>query len=72
MRKTIKNNETKVTLMGILIKTFSLALKKYPIMNATYEPEKNEFEYTIQGAHNISIAIDSPNGLVVPNIRNVQ
>jgi hypothetical protein len=41
MRKTIKNNDTKVTLMGILIKTFSLALKRYPIMNATYEPEKN-------------------------------
>jgi pyruvate/2-oxoglutarate dehydrogenase complex dihydrolipoamide acyltransferase (E2) component len=36
MRKTIKNNQTKVTLMGILVKTFSLALRKYPIMNATY------------------------------------
>ena len=41
MRKTIKNNQTKVTLMGILIKTFSIALKKYPIINSTYEPEKN-------------------------------
>lgn len=72
MRKTIKENKTKVTLMGILVKTFSLALKKYPIINSTYEPEKNEFEYTIQGSQNISIAIDSPNGLVVPNIKNVQ
>lgn len=72
MRKIIKNNDKKVTLMGILIKTFSLALKKYPIMNATYDPNLNEFEYTLQGSHNISVAIDSPNGLVVPNIKNVQ
>jgi len=43
MRKIIKNNDKKVTLMGILIKTFSLALKKYPIMNATYDPNLNEF-----------------------------
>lgn len=41
MRKTIKNNNQKVTVMGILIKTFSLALKKYPRMNAIYEPQKN-------------------------------
>jgi len=41
MRKTIKSNDTKVTLMGILIKTFSLALKRYPIINSTYEPDKN-------------------------------
>lgn len=43
MRKILKNSKTKVTLMGIMIKTFSLALSKYPIMNSTYEPEKSEF-----------------------------
>lgn len=41
MRKTIKANNQKVTVMGILIKTFSLALKKYPKMNSIYEPHKN-------------------------------
>lgn len=58
--------------MGMLIKTFSMALKKYPKINATYSPEVNEFEYKIQHNHNISVAIDSPNGLVVPNIKNVE
>lgn len=36
MRKSLKSNSTKITLMSILIKTFSLALKKYPIINSTY------------------------------------
>lgn len=58
--------------MGLLIKTFSMALKKYPRMNSTYNPGKNQFQYTIHHNHNISVAIDSPNGLVVPNIKNVE
>ena len=71
MRKLIKNNNQRVTLMGILVKTFSLALKKFPRVNAIYEPSKDEFSYTLNSEHNISIAIDSPNGLVVPNIKSV-
>jgi len=57
--------------MGILIKTFSLALKYYPKMNALYHPDVNPYEYSIHPSHNISIAIDSPNGLVVPHIKAV-
>jgi len=57
--------------MGMLVKTFSLALKHYPIMNSLYRPDVNPYEYHIYPNHNVSIAIDSPNGLVVPNIRNV-
>ena len=68
----MKANNIKVTVMGFLIKTFSMALKKYPRINSTYHPESNEFEYTVHSNHNISVAIDSPNGLVVPNIKNVQ
>lgn len=72
LRKTLKENKKKVTVMGLLIKTFSMALKKYPRINATYQPDMNEFEFKIHHNHNISLAIDTPNGLVVPNIKNVQ
>ena len=71
MRKALKESNKKVTVMGILIKTFSLALKQFPKMNSTYNPEINPFEYSINPSHNISVAIDSPNGLVVPHIKNV-
>lgn len=71
MRKSLKESNRKVTVMGILIKTFSLALKQFPKMNATYQPSVNPYEYTISPNHNVSIAIDSQNGLVVPHIKNV-
>ena len=71
MRKSLKEANKKVTVMGILIKTFSLALKQFPIMNSVYQPSTNPFEYNIHPNHNISIAIDSPNGLVVPHVKNV-
>ena len=59
-------------MMGLLTKTFSLALLSNPRMNSTYEPNKNEFQFETHSSHNISLAIDSPNGLVAPNIKNVQ
>ena len=71
MRKALKESNKKVTVMGILIKTFSLALKQFPKMNSLYHPDVNPYEYSIYPNHNISIAIDSPNGLVVPHIKNV-
>jgi 2-oxoisovalerate dehydrogenase E2 component (dihydrolipoyl transacylase) len=57
--------------MGILIKTFSIALRYYPKINSLYQPDVNPYEYSIHSSHNISIAIDSANGLVVPHIKAV-
>lgn len=57
--------------MTIFVKAFSLALLDFPIINSTYNDQK-PFEYELVNNHNITIAIDSPHGLVVPNIKNVQ
>lgn len=56
--------------MSIFIKSFSQALHEYPIINSLYNPAK-PFEYDIVDNHNITVAINSPHGLVVPNIKNV-
>lgn len=58
--------------MGILIKTISLALIENPKINSLYRGDQDSFSYSIQDDHNISLAIDTANGLVVPNIKNVQ
>ena len=61
----------KISLFSYIIKFYSNALNDIPKVNSTYFPYKNEFEYIINKQHNISIAINSPNGLVAPNIKNV-
>ena len=57
--------------MPFFIKAVSLALNQYPIVNSLYDKEK-PYEYTRVDNHNISFAIDSPKGLVVPNVKNCQ
>ena len=43
MRKVLKESNKKVTVMGILVKTFSLAIKQNPKMNSVYNPSVNPF-----------------------------
>lgn len=43
MREKLKASGMKVTVMGILIKTFSLAILEHPKINSTYRSDKNEY-----------------------------
>ncbi|KAL5277820.1 DBT family protein [Megaselia abdita] len=60
----------KLTFMPFCIKAASIGLTKYPLLNSSLDVEKETIIY--KGAHNISVAIDTPQGLVVPNIKNCQ
>ena len=60
----------KVSTMPLLIKATSLALLQFPMLNATVNADCTEMTY--HGSHNIGIAMDTSNGLVVPVIRSVQ
>ncbi|WOH13008.1 hypothetical protein DCAR_0832517 [Daucus carota subsp. sativus] len=62
--------DVKHTSLPILIKSLSMALKKYPLLNSRFSEESNEV--TLRGSHNIGIAMATPSGLVVPNIKKVQ
>ncbi|KAK7264656.1 hypothetical protein RJT34_32266 [Clitoria ternatea] len=68
-----KNNpysDVKYTFLPILIKSLSMALNKYPFMNSCFK--EDAMEVLLKGSHNIGIAMATPYGLVVPNIKNVQ
>ncbi|KAL2837899.1 2-oxoacid dehydrogenases acyltransferase-domain-containing protein [Aspergillus pseudoustus] len=62
----------KITFLSFVVKAVSLALNDYPILNAkldTSNPDKPQL--IIRPRHNIGIAMDTPQGLIVPNIKDV-
>ncbi|KAH8367920.1 hypothetical protein KR084_004120 [Drosophila pseudotakahashii] len=65
-----ENGVPKLTFMPFCIKAASVALAKYPIVNSSLDLASESLVF--KGAHNISVAIDTPQGLVVPNIKNCQ
>ncbi|KAF0698332.1 Aste57867_11052 [Aphanomyces stellatus] len=60
----------KVTYLPLMIKAASLALKYHPILNASVSD--CEGFITMHAHHNISVAMDTPKGLLVPNVKNVE
>ncbi|CAN4106253.1 unnamed protein product [Withania somnifera] len=62
--------EIKHTFLPVLIKSLSVALTRHPMLNSRFNEES--YEVILKGSHNIGIAMATPNGLVVPNIKNVQ
>ncbi|XP_022167042.1 lipoamide acyltransferase component of branched-chain alpha-keto acid dehydrogenase complex, mitochondrial [Myzus persicae] len=60
----------KLTLLPFLLKATSLALARHPRINSTASPDFTS--YRPNGTHNIGVAIDTPLGLAVPNVKDVQ
>jgi 2-oxoisovalerate dehydrogenase E2 component (dihydrolipoyl transacylase) len=53
--------------MPFFIKAASLALSKFPKINSSLDEECKNIIY--KASHNIGVAMDTPNGLAVPNIK---
>lgn len=70
LKTEAESRGVKLSFMPFLIKAASIALTEYPILNSSLDAENESIIY--HSAHNISIAIDTPQGLVVPNIKNIQ
>jgi pyruvate dehydrogenase E2 component (dihydrolipoamide acetyltransferase) len=59
----------KLTVTAILLKITASALKLFPQFNASVDMEKNSVIY--KNYFNIGIAVDTPKGLLVPVVKNV-
>lgn len=57
----------KLTYMPLIIKAASLSLTQHPIINSTLDNSCENITY--KASHNIGVAMDTPNGLVVPVIK---
>ncbi|XP_052447150.1 lipoamide acyltransferase component of branched-chain alpha-keto acid dehydrogenase complex, mitochondrial [Carassius gibelio] len=60
----------KLSYMPFFIKAASLGLLHFPILNSSLD--ENCTNITYKAAHNIGLAMDTNQGLLVPNVKNVQ
>lgn len=60
----------KLTVLPFLVKATSLALTLHPRVNSIVSPDLGS--YRPNRSHNIGVAIDTPLGLAVPNVKDVQ
>ncbi|KAF2199044.1 hypothetical protein GQ43DRAFT_457436 [Delitschia confertaspora ATCC 74209] len=58
--------------LPFIIKAVSLSLQQYPLLNSHLNTSTEKPQIVVKSEHNIGIAVDSPSGLLVPVIRNVQ
>lgn len=59
----------RVTLLAFLMKASVSALREFPRFNSSLTPEKDALIY--KGYYHLGVAVDTPQGLVVPVIRDV-
>ena len=58
----------KITYLPFIIKSVTRSLMEHPSLNASMDDEKEEI--ILKGFYNIGIAVDTPNGLMVPVIKD--
>ena len=63
-----KSNKTKVSPLAYIIKATVETLKLYPLMNTSLS--SNLDTVVMKDYFNVGIAVDTPEGLIVPNIKN--
>ncbi|XP_014554613.1 hypothetical protein COCVIDRAFT_104481 [Bipolaris victoriae FI3] len=64
----------RITPLPVIIKAVSLAFQQFPLLNSHLDTSTNPDrpQMILKGSHNIGVAVDSPSGLLVPVIKNVQ
>ncbi|MCS7306458.1 MAG: 2-oxo acid dehydrogenase subunit E2 [Thermoguttaceae bacterium] len=75
LRKSIPQGflgpEVRLTLMPFLMKAVALTLRRHPAMNASLDMTPDNEQIIYKEYVNIGVAVDTPRGLVVPVVRNV-
>ncbi|UXH42533.1 2-oxo acid dehydrogenase subunit E2 [Rossellomorea vietnamensis] len=69
-KETMKRSGQSISMGAYFIKALSVCLKEFPIFNARLNEEKECIE--LQPHHNIGVAVDTDDGLIVPVIKGVE
>ena len=70
MQKEAEKRGAKLTLLAFLMKACVNALKAYPMFNSSLSPDGDNL--ILKNYYNIGFACDTPDGLVVPVVKDVQ
>ncbi len=68
LKPVAEQRGTRLTYMPLLVKLLLPMLREFPIFNASLDEEKREIVY--KRSYHIGIAADSPDGLLVPVLRD--
>lgn len=75
IRQRLNHQSTsqRLSYLPFIIKSVSLALEEFPLLNCRVEvgDEQEPPHLIMRETHNIGIAMDTPRGLLVPNIKNI-
>ena len=67
-KETLKLQGVKLTYLPFIAKAITLALREYPIFNSSYDHEHEEIVF--KSHINLGFAVDTNDGLIVPNIKD--
>jgi len=67
-KKTAEKMSTKLTILPFIIKAVVAGLKEHPYLNASLDDENEEI--VLKKYFNIGVATDTPDGLMVPVVKN--
>lgn len=70
IKNITSTNITKLTYTTLIIKAISMAIHMHPKINSNSDTDG--LGYTCYNEHNITVAIDTPHGLMIPTILSVQ
>ncbi|XP_041073596.1 lipoamide acyltransferase component of branched-chain alpha-keto acid dehydrogenase complex, mitochondrial [Polyodon spathula] len=70
LKPMAESRGVRLSYMPFFIKAASLGLLHYPILNASLDDSCQNITY--KASHNIGLAMDTQQGLIVPNVKNVQ
>uniref|UniRef100_A0A665U5J9 Dihydrolipoamide acetyltransferase component of pyruvate dehydrogenase complex n=1 Tax=Echeneis naucrates TaxID=173247 RepID=A0A665U5J9_ECHNA len=70
LKPLAESRGVKLSYMPFFIKAASIGLLNFPILNASVDEDCQNITY--KASHNIGLAMDTSQGLLVPNVKNVQ
>jgi 2-oxoisovalerate dehydrogenase E2 component (dihydrolipoyl transacylase) len=70
LKSSCESRGIRLSYMPFILKSCSMSLSHFPILNSSLDAKVENITY--KASHNIGIAMDTANGLLVPNIKGVQ